>query len=165
MSAIRTLAILLLLISPPVGRSDPRGSLGCKAAKFAICHFDGNARNWSQSILLLWLESGESGQVVLSVVPEGKDGEQSLPIALKLISAEQANNLLGEFVACRDAAIREAGDAPYPTGSQIKTWMSFQGVTATNYGANLPGARFIPLDRAPKAHARFTTFLQNAAKK
>lgn len=99
----------------------------------------------------------------MSVVPEGKDGDQSLPIALTLISAEQANKLVAEAIDCRDAALSEAG--PSAAGSQPKTMMFIQSVTATNYGANLPSARFIPLDRAPKAHARFSTFLQNAAKK
>src|SRR5688572_19983531 len=108
MSAIRTLAILALLISSPAGRGDPRGSLGLKAAKFAIWKSEGNSKIWSQSILLLWLESGESGQVVLSVAPEGLDGPQMLPVALKLISAEQAKKLVEEAVACRDAAVSEA---------------------------------------------------------
>ena len=163
MASQRTLVVLALLISSLTGHGDPRGSLGPKAAKFAICHFDGTSRNWSQSILLLWLESGESGQVVLSIVPEGRDGEQMLPIALKLISAEQANKLAADAVDCRDAALSEAG--PSAAGSQPKTMMFIQGVTATNYGANLPHARFIPLDPAPKAHARFSKFLQDAAKK
>jgi hypothetical protein len=165
MNIIRTLTILTLVIWSPAGRADLRGSLGCKAAKFTTYHWEENSRVWSEGILLLWLESGEKGQVLLSVVRAGKDDEQKLPLALKLISAEQANKILGEFVACRDAALQEAGHAPYPAGSKLKTWMFFQTVTAINNGENIDHGRSIPLDRAPKAHARFSKFLQeNGAK-
>jgi len=163
MNAIRTFAILALLISSPAGRGDPRGSLGLKAAKLAIWHFEGSSKIWSESILLLWLESGQSGQVVLSVVPEGRDGEQKLPVARKLVSAEQAGKLLEEAVACRDAALSEAGSNA--ADSRPKTWMFLQSQTATNYGANLAKARSIPLDRAPKAHERFRKLLHECARK